>query len=156
MWRPPLLTVWDDWIITLRDHCFKKIVVASFQLFTRNDHDNGCPVHDHDLVMGYGVFVVDIGVYPWIGQKGSRCAFLFSLTFIEYGLNLSAAFMGSEKGFGNWDWSKGICLDKDSLLCLIDLFDDGICRTSARTEIDRCGGLVGDEIRNWLVPLTCC
>ena len=66
----------------------------------RSGDDRGL-VDDQDLVVGYGVFAVDVGGNAGVRQEGGRRISFGALALIQNGLDLYSPFMGSDQGLAD-------------------------------------------------------
>jgi hypothetical protein len=86
----------------------------------------GCPIDNHDFVMGDEMGSVYPGGNPGIHQKISRGILLPLLAFVEDDLYLDSSLVGVKESLGNGGRGKRIGLDQNGSLGIRQLFNNGV------------------------------
>jgi len=108
--------------------------------------DHGRPVNDDDLVMSNGVRRVYEGRNPRISQEIGRGVIRRPLAPVENRFYSHASLVSLEQCLRDGCRGKGVRLDENLGLGVVDLVNDRLGASSVGAEEDLCGDVVQDEI----------
>jgi hypothetical protein len=133
---PPVLNIEAGQFLVPNDEEIFRVLLFRGRGEIERPRDDDLLIDDDHLVMGNGVCSVDPYGDSRIHEKGNRGILLRSLALVQDDLHFDPSLMGAQQGLRNGSGGKGVRLDKNGSLGIVQRFGDRGGAVSIRGEID--------------------